>query len=96
MSNISAPMTRETCEFIPASIVLPSGWASWFWEAFSENAPFSWGDNDITLVTAERFADHAREEVEKASRAAGVTRVAWGLFLEMLGALGETYIDLEH
>jgi len=32
-----------------------------FWGMFSFDAPFSWADNDYSLITAERFSDHAHE-----------------------------------
>ena len=40
-------------EFIEATDLVPKGWAPWFWIVVSENAPFSWGDNNFVLFMAE-------------------------------------------
>lgn len=54
----------ETCKFVPASQVVPKAWQNWFWELFSEDAPFTWGDNNRSMITPEQFADHAKECLE--------------------------------
>ena len=41
--------TCETCEFIALTEIVPEAWRNWFYEMISENAPFSWGDNNRTL-----------------------------------------------
>ena len=48
----------ETVEVIPATYIVPRAWDEWFWDAISENAPFSWGDNSRSLVDPLAFADH--------------------------------------
>lgn len=59
-----------------------------FYESLSANAPFSWGDNNHTLVTAQRIMNHM---------------VEWGMAEEYpevyntLKSLPEgSYIDLEN
>ena len=48
----------QTCGFIPISGLVPKAWASWFYCAISENAPFSWGDNNRSLLTDSALAQH--------------------------------------
>lgn len=54
----------ESCDFVPATALIPRSWDRWFWEAISENAPFSWGDNNRTLVDFRGFLNHAEEALE--------------------------------
>ena len=80
-------MIVHTCEFVSATDCVPRGWDRWFWEEISNNAPFSWGDNNRSMVTASDFARHCEECLDDSPR---VKR-----FLKKLHALGEMYIDLE-
>ena len=54
----------ESCDFVPATALIPRSWDSRFWEAISENAPFSWGDNNRSLVDFRSFLNHAEEALE--------------------------------
>lgn len=82
----------ETCEYIPGTSIVPRKWDKWFWSLFSEGADFSWGDNNRTLITAERFADHCQDlDLAENSREKEVE-----VFMKMLRDLGQTYIDLEN
>jgi hypothetical protein len=54
----------ENCAFVPVSKIVPRETNEWFFEALSENAPFSWGDNDRTMISAPRFLIRALEVVE--------------------------------
>lgn len=80
-------MKIQTCEFISVTHLVPRGWSEWFWEAISQNAPFSWGDNNRSLVTASDFARHCEECLDNSPK---VKR-----FLTKVRTLGEMYIDLE-
>jgi hypothetical protein len=46
----------KTADHVPGSALTQDGD---FWGKFSENAPFSWGDNNLTLVSSDRFKEHA-------------------------------------
>jgi hypothetical protein len=50
----------ECCAFAPVSALVPSAFAGWS----DADAPFSWGGNNRTLVTVERFAKHIRDRYE--------------------------------
>jgi len=48
---------------VPLTSLVPKQWEHWFYAVISDNAPFSWGDNDHTLVNAQFFANHCEERV---------------------------------
>ena len=54
----------QTAKYVELSEIVPSEWETWFFNDLSENAPFSWGDNNRTLVSAERFKDHALDVID--------------------------------
>lgn len=60
----------------------------------SENAPFSWGDNDRTLVTADRFQSHFSETLAYE----GLQEADYKGVFDTLEQLSEhqVYIDLEN
>jgi hypothetical protein len=89
-------MNKQTVEFIEGSDIVPKGWRDWFWGQFSENAPFSWGDNNRTFITAQRFHNHAIDVLEMAVDDGAITKKEAKLFLDKLDKLGQTYIDLEN
>lgn len=78
----------QTCEFVCASDIVPRSWVHWFWGQVSEGAPFSFGDNNRTLITASRFAQHCRQALDDSSKVR-----KW---LKEVEKLGETYIDIEN
>ena len=85
---------KEVCEFIPATNLIPYWAKNWFWGEFSSSAPFSWGDNNRTLITASRFAGHAQEVLmDHYDSDLPMRAQRW---INELRDLGETYIDLEN
>ena len=83
--------------FYELSNIVPPAWTSWFYGRISENAPFSWGDNDRTMVTMERLIEHIErtfdiEEVEEYS----VDCEEWESYIEYLNSFTPaTLVDLE-
>ena len=78
----------ETCKFLPATVVfegLPKAW-----DALSQkgNLPFSWGDNNRSLVDADTIA----AELEQVDSPGKQVKKALG----RLRKLGQTYVDLEN
>lgn len=80
-------MKIKTCEYISASDIVPRSWKKWFWQEISENAPFSWGDNNKSMVSARIFANHCEDVMEDSE---SVRR-----FIEKVRGLGDMLIDLE-
>lgn len=79
----------QTCEYIALTDIISDDLGD-CWELIAENAPFTWGDNDRTLVTASRLHDHIADMLDECPKKKAVKRV-----LAVLDALGETYVDLE-
>lgn len=86
----------ELAAFRPITSLVPDSWRDWFWALISDNAPFSWGDNDRTLVTASDFARHCEDRLLDAADDHEVPQARIDAFLESLRSLGEIYIDLEN
>lgn len=91
----------ETCEFIPATLLVPDSWSTWFWERISENAPFSWGDNNRTLVDMEDFLSHCESRFECAALSLRLQDETEKWLKKMRSALKEfgkdgMYVDLEN
>jgi hypothetical protein len=84
-------------KFFEITSLVPSHWRTWFYAAISEDAPFSWGDNNRTLVTAERLHDHCADVLDIVMEDdPDVDAVDVDNFLRNLEKLGQTYIDLEN
>ena len=92
-SDEAKPDQLEYCSFLKGSDIVPDEWDT-FWDVISESAPFSWGDNNRTLVTLQDFLDHAEkclifdpdykhEEIEE-----------WVEYWRKLS--GDIYVDLEN
>jgi hypothetical protein len=79
-------------EFVEVTDLVPKQWGSWFYECISNNAPFSWGDNNRSMVTAECFARHCEDRLDDVPTTQGAIR-EW--FKKVYG-LGQMYIDLEN
>ena len=54
----------EDVKCVAMSQVMPEEWHSWIFCALSEDAPFSWGDNNLSLVSAERFLNHLEDVLD--------------------------------
>lgn len=82
----------QTVQFIAASDLIPQSLGK-FWAAVTEDAPFSFGDNNRTFITASRLADHCDDTVcdDDDFDTDEVNK-----FIAELRELGDTYIDLEN
>lgn len=89
----------QTAKFVSLSEIVPKDWDSWFYTAISEDAPFSWGDNNRTLVDATSFGHHAERilDVEQSFGSIGTTIKGRKKFFSTLNQMAEEYIyvDLE-
>jgi hypothetical protein len=48
----------NTLKAVAVSQIIPVDWKDWIWTELSDGAPFSWGDNNHSLVDAIGFGDH--------------------------------------
>ena len=92
----------ETCEFVPATSLVPRSWGPWFWSQFSENAPFTWGDNNRSLVGFESFIEHAAETFSNGENLSITNNHTFQRWLKKMAEYrdeakhGPVYIDLEN
>lgn len=86
----------KTCEFVEASDLIPESWVNWFWAKISDNAPFSWGDNNRSMVCACDFRRHCEDRLLDVVDDEGAEQKDIDIFLDKLQILGTTYIDLEN
>lgn len=90
----------QSCKFVELSSIVPKEWTGWFYEAISENAPFTWGDNNRTLVDAQSFANHIDEVFSYFDAEETVAEIEkyQDAFYDTLNYLGsdKVYIDLEN
>lgn len=100
---ITPNFTPITISLIEASELISSANIdAEFWGKLSEsNPPFSWGDNNRSLVTASVFRQACEFTFENDPDDSYVDDDGELLpyitqFLDMLETLGETYIDLEN
>lgn len=89
-------MKTITCEFVEVTSLVPENWTSWFWTTISESAPFSWGDNNRSLVCACDFLRHCKDVIDVDDEEIEVSQSELDEFFERLESLGATYIDLEN
>ena len=47
----------HTARYVNVSDLVPKNWNSWFWASISDNAPFTWGSNNHSLVDVESFIE---------------------------------------
>jgi len=85
-------MKTHKCQFILASDLFKG--LENLWAAFADSSPpFSWGDNNRTLVTAEAILNHC----DNTDSLAGLRSVATlRLRIANLPQKGQTYVDLEN
>ena len=88
---MSKKLKIHQTEYVEATDLIPENWTEWFWSEFSEHCPFSFGDNYMTIVTAEAFADHCQSLDHE-----GIPEIAYQAFMRKLRRLGQMYIDLEN
>ena len=81
----------KAVEYVELKSVLPRRHRCWFFEALANTQPpFSWGDNDMSLVTADRLLGWCEPNMPK------TTRKTLSRFYERLGKLGCMLVDLEN
>jgi hypothetical protein len=90
----------ESCEYVPASELVPEDWVGWFWSIIADNAPFSWGDNNRTLIDMTTFYNHVDDRLEESDFAPTQWKEIerWKKWLTEIAdeAGGVVYIDMEN
>ena len=86
----------RSTEFVEVTNLVPIKWTDWFWSSISENAPFSWGDNNRSFVDAQSFANHCEDRIFDLNTEESTTYGARREWLKKIRNLGQMYIDLEN
>ena len=92
----------EACEYVPASELVPPEWCDWFWATVVDNAPFSWGDNNRTLVAFDDFLLHVDDRIDGDGAPPKGLKRKYKRWREWMQGLcdeanhGPVYIDLEN
>lgn len=88
----SPELPRMSVEFVEAfDLTRGYAWSPEFWSVLSASAPFTWGDNNRSMVTASRLLEHVERCAFDCIPSEELDRL-----IARLEALGETYIDLEN
>lgn len=88
-------MKIETCQFIPVTSIVPKQWGDWFYGTLSEGAPFTWGDNNRSLVSKSRFLQHVQDVLILGEN--DLTQEDFDEFIKTVESIDdEIYIDLEN
>jgi len=48
-------MKINTVIYVNSTEIIPKEWNNWFWTALSDSSTITFGDNDYSLVSADRF-----------------------------------------
>lgn len=59
------PRDIESHRAFSASVIIPKEWYHQFMLDLSNTSHFTWGDNNVTLVSATRFADACENNCEE-------------------------------
>jgi hypothetical protein len=51
----------DTLKSVGVTQIIPEEWEDWIWTSLSEGAPFTFGDNNHSLVDAMSFKDHLKD-----------------------------------
>ena len=54
----------QAVQFVQVETIIPEEWSEWFWMSLSESSTITFGDNDFSLISAERFLDEVKLVLE--------------------------------
>jgi hypothetical protein len=82
----------KTIQIVEIGTILPKWWDGLVWEMFADKAPFTWGDNNRSLISVERFVAHLRNSLTTYPK----KEVLETFVKELENLPSGTYIDLEN
>ena len=53
-----------SCKYVCVTVIVPKQWSDWFYDMISQDPPFSWGNNNRTMVDALSFAHHVQDRLD--------------------------------
>lgn len=86
-----------SCKYVCVTEIVPKEWTEWFYDMISQDAPFSWGDNNRTMVDALSFAHHVQDRIDLQDEVK-ISKKTLKSFYKTLDDLEKQliYIDLEN
>lgn len=54
----------DTLKSVGVTQIIPDDWKDFIWTGLSDDAPFSWGDNNHSLVDAMSFKNHLEDVLD--------------------------------
>jgi hypothetical protein len=84
-------LKAKTVKFVPIRELVNPAWNNWFFSLLSEDAPFSWGDNNFTLISAGRFKKYVTHILYDGKSAGAAELMETLTYLEQ----DDVYINLE-
>ena len=87
----------QAIAFVHAVDVVPKQWHAWFWDAIAEGAPFTWGDNDYSIISMASFINWCERRIEpyEVDEKSPVSAEDLNAFYTRLRALGNLWLDME-
>lgn len=61
---LNKDLVIDTLKSVGVTQIIPDDWEDWIWTGLSDGAPFSWGDNNHSLVDAFSFGNHLDSVLE--------------------------------
>ena len=87
----------KSCQYIDVTDLVPEDWRRWFFGAISEDAPFSWGDNNRSMISKDRFIAWSKEVIDSWAEDVAMDELEQEKFFECLDNIpDDVYIDLEN
>jgi len=83
--------------YVSLSDIVPFDF-DWFWDMMDSNsAPFSYGDNDFSMVTGKRFAEWLEDCFESWNEGANATatKESWNKFIDSIWLCNEAGIPID-
>ena len=86
-----------SCKYVCVTEIVPKEWTDWFYDMINQDAPFSWGDNNRTMVDALSFAHHVQDRIDLQDEVK-ISKKTLKSFYKTLDDLEKQliYIDLEN
>lgn len=87
----------QSIPFVQAVDVVPKQWHDWFWNVIADGAPFTWGDNDYSIISMSSFINWCERCIEpyEIDENSPVSTEDLNAFYTRLRSLGNLWLDME-
>ncbi len=80
--------------FVQVSDLVPQSWYDWFWEVIADGAPFTWGDNDYSIIAVSSFINWCERVIDPEEEGMP-PKEDLDIFYRRLRSLGNLWLDME-